>query len=1013
MSEFDAQGGAVANKIHTTPKFRASTLAIAAGLALSTLPSAVLAAGLGKVTVFSALGQPLRAEVELSATREELQSMKATLASPEAFKAAGLDYATPLLGIRFAIDKRASGQSIIRLTTDRPLNEPFVDMLLEINWSSGRLVREYTFLLDPPEVATKAPAPVAAPIATAPTKTAAKPAAAAPVAPAAEASASVAETKPRPSAKPKAAEQAETPPADGADTYKVKSGDTLRKIAAQHQQEGVSLDQMLVGLFRANKDAFDGANMNRLKSGKILSVPAKAEVEAIAPAEAQKVIVAQAADWNAYRRKLASAAAQAPATDEGGKQAVSGKITPKVEDQAAPAAETKDQVRVSRTESGKGKPGGKVSEDELVAKEKALKEANDRLVSLEKNVNELQKLLEMKNQNLAELQKQASKPEPVKPVEAPKAVEPPKPIEPPKPVEPPKAAEPPKPVEPPKPAEPPKAEEKKPEPAPVEPPKAVEEKKPEEAKPAEAPKAEEKPAEAPKPVEPPKPKPKVVIPEPEPEEPGLLEDPMVLAGGGGLIALLLGYVFYKRRRAKPAEGEVPLATSTAGLSQTSLGENSVFRNTGGQSVDTSHTPPQTDFSQAGPGTIDTDEVDPVAEADVYMAYGRDAQAEEILLEAKTKDPKRLAIHLKLLEIYANRQSAKQFESLATELYGETGGVGADWEKAAAMGLKVDPQNPLYGGKGTSEAAGFDSDATVIVSAQNVKNTVTMPGQLAQMAAAAAPLEVSVPELPVDVAEAAPAAEPESLDFDLGTSAQEVVEDKPKSDLVSTVTLPEATSVANDADGVLDFDLGNTAEVKSASSPSTEDTAVGLDFEMPEIKVDAPVADAGGLDFDLGFDTPAAPAQEQAPVVQATPEPAPAAAPAEVVLDIGNVNPDDLEFDVQLTESTVLGQPMSPSSFDMTAINLDLAETKIAPPAVADSFESGQLETVVNPELVASLASGDDAISASDEVATKLDLAKAYEEMGDLEGARELLQEVIKEGNADQQASARTILERVG
>ena len=97
---------------------------------------------------------------------------------------------------------------------------------------------------------------------------------------------------------------------------------------------------------------------------------------------------------------------------------------------------------------------------------------------------------------------------------------------------------------------------------------------------------------------------------------------------------------------------------------------------------------------------------------------------------------------------------------------------------------------------------------------------------------------------------------------------------------------------------------------------------------------------------------------------------------------------------------------------MTSINLDLAETKIAPPAAIDSFESGQLETVVNPELVASLGSGGDA-AAGDEVATKLDLAKAYEEMGDLEGARDLLQEVVKEGNADQQTAARTILERVG
>ncbi len=72
-----------------------------------------------------------------------------------------------------------------------------------------------------------------------------------------------------------------------------------------------------------------------------------------------------------------------------------------------------------------------------------------------------------------------------------------------------------------------------------------------------------------------------------------------------------------------------------------------------------------------PGTIDTDEVDPVAEADVYMAYGRDTQAEEILLEALQKDPQRTAIHAKLLEIYANRRSLKQFETLASELYAQT------------------------------------------------------------------------------------------------------------------------------------------------------------------------------------------------------------------------------------------------------------------------------------------------------------------------------------------------------
>jgi pilus assembly protein FimV len=1010
MSEFDAQGGAVTKKMQSIHKIRASAIVVALGLAASGLPLAAQAAGLGKVTVFSALGQPLRAEVELAATREELASMKATLASPEAFKAAGLDYASPLLGIRFAIDKRPNGQSIIKLSTDRPLNEPFVDMLLEINWSAGRLVREYTFLLDPPEVATKAPAPVVA----AEAKPVAKPAAVkpAPVAAApATTAAPAAEPKAAPAARPKAEAPAEEASAsDAGDAYKVKSGDTLRKIATQHQHEGVSLDQMLVGLFRANKDAFDGGNMNRLKSGKILTVPAKAEVESISPAEAGKVVVAQASDWNAYRRKLAASAAQAPAADEAGKQEVSGKITAKVEDKAAPASETKDQVRVSRTETGKGKPGGKASEDELVAKEKALKEANDRLASLEKNVNELQKLLELKNQNLAELQKQASKPVPAPAPEV--KPEPPKPAA----AVPPPA--PPKPVEPPK-VEPPKVEEKKPEPAPapVEPPKA------EETKPAEAPKAEDKPAEAAKPAEPPKPKPKVVIPEPEPEEPSLLEDPIVLAGGGGIIALLLGYVFYKRRRAKGgASGEAPLATSTAGLSQTSLGENSVFRNTGGQSVDTSHTPPQTDFSQAGPGTIDTDEVDPVAEADVYMAYGRDAQAEEILLEAKNKDPKRHAIHLKLLEIYSNRQSVKQFESLATELYSETGGAGADWEKAAAMGLKLDPQNPLYGGKRVADAGNFDADATVIVSAQSMKNTVTMPGQLAQMAEAAAPA-IAVPELPV---ESAP-EEVGSLDFDLGTpaSAPAAAPEAPAVSLESTLTLPEPVMAPADDGGALDFDLGTPASVAPAAPaapadvPPAEAAALGLDFEMPEIKLDEPPAEAGGLDFDLGMGGAAAEVPAAAPV-----EPVSPAAAPDVLLDVGNVDTDALEFDVKLTESTVLGQPMSPSSFDMTSINLDLAEPS-APAAAAaaepapvvapaPAFESAQLETVVNPDLVASLASGEaEPISANEEVATKLDLAKAYEEMGDMEGARELLQEVVKEGNADQQATARSILERIG
>ena len=1008
-------------------RLRTSALAVASCLALSGLPLAAYAAGLGKVTVFSALGQPLRAEVELSASREELSGMKAQLASPEAFKQAGLDYATTLIGIKFSIDKRANGQSIIKLSSDKPINDPFVDMLLELNWPSGRLVREYTFLLDPPEVAAKAAAPVASAVARplAPSK------------PVAEPVSRPAVVEERPPVKPEASKPRVQEPAkqvaeggdSRGDTREVKRGDTLNKIASAVKPEGVSLDQMLVGLFRANQDAFDGGNMNRLKSGKILSVPEKSALEAVSKDEASKVVVAQSSDWNAYRRKLAGVAAQTPAKEDAGKQESTGKITAKVEDKAAAVAEPKDQVKVSKTDAAGSKAGAaaKRSEEDLIAKEKALKDANDRLASLEKNVVELQKLVDLKNQNLAELQKQAAAkavPAPVPPVEA-KAPEAKKAeVEPPKP-----------PVVTPEPV--------KPEAAPVE--KPVE--KPAEVKPAEPVvakqedvkpevKADVKPEvkPEPKPEEMPKPKPKPVVPAPLPEEPsfvdGLLEDPMTLAGGGGILALLAGFFVYKRRR--QGTGEKPLSASST-LSQQSGGltANSVFRSTGGQSVDTSHTPAQTDFSQAGPGSIDTDEVDPVAEADVYMAYGRDAQAEEILLEAKQKDSKRYAIHLKLLEIYSNRKSLKQFEALATDLYSETGGVGTEWEKAAAMGLKLDPENPLYGGAAQADAPSFDADATVIVSSQSLKNTVTMPGQLSQLAdaATAAAPPISVPELPVEpeaMPDAAASADLMSLDFDLGMGDAKIPapSDEKKSDLESTVTLPEPIATSDDA---LDFDIGASSAKPGIDQADT--TLVGLDFNLPEIMAtETPSLEAApslessaDLDFDIGFDSGSA-------TVVATEMPAD-------MLDIGSIDNGDLEFDVSLTESTVLGQPMQESSFDMSAISLDLAESvPVIPPQApaldelsTSDFDLAQMNTVVNPDFSTDQAAtvvnpqfGSDFdaapdldITSTEEVATKLDLAKAYEEMGDLEGARELLQEVLKEGDASQQEKAQAVLAKIG
>ena len=1023
----------MANKTNMTKKYiglRTSVMAMASCLALSGIPLAAHAAGLGKIVVLSALGQPLRAEIEVSATREELADMKAQLASPDAFKQAGLDYATTLLSIRFSMDRRANGQSVIRLSSDRPINDPFVDMLLELNWPTGRLVREYTFLLDPPEVAAKATPPVVS-VTIRPAPAASKPAAAAPVAAVSAAPRAVVspiddEMRSKAAAAVRAQESAAAqsvaqPAAQALESREVKRGDTLNKIASETKPQGVSLEQMLVGLLRANQDAFDGGNMNRLKAGKILSLPEKSALEAVSAGDARKIIQAQSSDWNAYRSRLAGIAAKTPVKDETTRQETAGKITAKVEDKAAPAAEPKDQLKVSASETAakSGAAAAKRSEEDLIAKEKALAEAKERTIALEKNVADLQKLIELKNQNLADLQKQsAAKAAPVVPPVA--VASPPQPAAPPVEV---------------KPAEPvAKPEDVKSEAAPAVPPVAA--------------------VEAPKPVAPPTPvPPPPPMPEPELLD-QLLDNPLALAGGGGVLALLAALLVIRRRRA--SQGEAPLELGGSPAQQFSgLTANSVFRSTGGQSVDTSHGPAQTDFSQAGPGSIDTDEVDPVAEADVYMAYGRDVQAEEILVEARQKDPTRYAIHLKLLEIYSNRKDLPQFEALATDLYGETGGVGADWEKAAAMGLKLDPGNPLFGASAPAElpsaeaslseqssvVAPFDANATLVVTPQEMAQVVSEPAELSADVA-------GVAETHVVVAEEMPLA---SLDFDLGLDEDKAASTADRTlakpdDRLEPLSLPESTSA-------LDFDLAADHPVTPAVA--ADEQLAGADFDFPGIPAAPVVPDEASpsladLDFDLGAETSDQEKTEFAPMVTTS---------SGDVVDFPSEDDLGTKLDVSLTESTFLGQSTpEPSSFDLSAIDLDLNEPAVELPssaavsapdsefeavqastAVNPNFENEQAETLISPRPMVepegdkdfSIAQGETLVDphfgeapesefsklpdivSSEEVTTKLDLASAYEEMGDFEGARELLQEVLQEGDATQREKAQAILTKIG
>lgn len=991
-------------------KIRVSVMAAA----LAALPTLGHAAGLGKLTVLSALGQPLRAELDISASREELASLTARVAPPEAFRQANVEYAGILSNVRLTIDKRPNGQPYFRVTSDRVISDPFLDMLVELNWSSGRLVREYTFLLDPPEMAKapEAPAPVTAPVA-APAQDATAEAPAKSTKGGKRAAAEVkrkprvaaeaeTEAKPKPAAEPAPkAEAAED--AGNADTRAVHKGDTLGKIAAEMRPEGASLEQTLVALFRQNKSAFDGGNMNRLKAGKILTLPDKEAVAAVSAAEARKVVVAQSADFEAYKRKLAGAVAAAPAAKEEAAQQSGGKIAPKVEDKA-PAATGKDKLQVSRTESA-----GAKAEEDRVAKEKALKEAQSRVAELEKNVADMRKLMELKNQAAADLQKQAAKqpaPEAKKPeVPAPaKPVEPPKPAPAVKPAEPPKAAET-KPAEPPKPAEAAKAPETD---------KSAEQK----------PAAEEKPA---APPAPPKPKKPVVMPEPEPE-PSFIEDNLPLvAGGGGVLALLLGYLGfkgYKRRKdAKAAEASTDSALSSSSVLDLSSSE--AFSQVEGA---------PSEFGEIGASTFGTGEgVDPIREAETFMAYGRDAQAEEILVDALRKDATNLPVYLKLLEIYAARKSVFQFNAVAQDLRNHTNGQGAEWDKAVALGRVVDPDNPLYQDKTAAAVAPAEAITEVVTAAEPVPAAApdldfdldlgepAAPAPAEEAPAEPAPVAEPTLDITFEPVSSTPAAEPESapapapeevasldFDLDLGESAPAAA---PIAEASAEEVPAEAAPAAGGMD--LDFDLG-APEVPVAAAP-----------EAPAV---APSVDVGNmLDFDLDLGGPAEPAAPAAPSAPSAPS-APLSADMgglDIDFDLsgdagtGNAALPDLPLDqvsVPAAAAEPAKEPALDFDFDLGDMSLPLTETPsdVAPPLDLSGIDLNLPATAAEAASAAPTATEPAADEPENpEAATKLELAQAYEEMGDREGARELFQEVLAEGNASQQAAAREKLSLLG
>ena len=319
------------------------------------LPGAAYPLGLGKLTVESYVGQPLAARIEiLGSTKEELDSLSAKIADPSLYRQNNLQYQGVLARTRVTLERGPNDTAYLKVTSTAPVAEPYLDLLVEANWASGRVVRDYTFLLDPPGTVTPPVEPI----------TPLRAGAAAPAA--------------RPAAAPAAA--AAAPRAEG-DSYEVKRGDTLSKIAKERKPETVTLDQMLVALFKSNADAFDGANMNRLRSGAIVTVPSAADAQAASPQEATQVVRVQASDWRAYRDRIAGAAA--PAEGAAGRTST-GRIATAVEEKTPAAPKGGDQLRVSK-DAAPAK-GGAAGAEDAVARDKQLREAQVRIAALEKTI---------------------------------------------------------------------------------------------------------------------------------------------------------------------------------------------------------------------------------------------------------------------------------------------------------------------------------------------------------------------------------------------------------------------------------------------------------------------------------------------------------------------------------------------------------------------------------------------------------------------------------------------------
>ena len=876
--------------------FRKSALAMAMLGAFAS--TNVVALGLGDIELKSALNQPLNAEVELlSATDPDLEELKVAIASSQAFASAGIERTLFLNKLQFSVGHNTAGKPVVHITSRDVVREPFLDFLLEMSWSKGRLVREYTVLVDPPVTMPAAPA-----VAQAPASRQVSPARGSAVGPAP--AARVTHTAQMPPVSVSPGEYGPT-----------RRNDTLWSIAESVRPDGVSIEQTMLGLLRANPEAFIDSNINNLKAGYVLRIPDREELTSIGRSAAVRESRAQYAAWRAARG-LAPMAAVAGSD--------SGATTPAP---GAPVAGGEPSLQLMAPDTTDEAAGTQSSADletmqkELMMANEALEEErrqgeemSGRVSLLEEQIANMQRLIQLKDNELARLQAQSAganvesmqeeetAPAETTPSEA--------------------AAEASPSVEG-------AAEGEDAATAAIGGETAMEEGETAgtEASPvatteplagdavtaadgseafgpadtavdASEDGASDKTAAAPEGAEAETGgEPTVAgsqtqaqtVPAAAPaaETPAMpetatasgfiervLANPLWL-GAGAAVLVLLAFVGLRRKRGVDTEFQESILQ--AAQKERSESDSETVASQPESSVSkTTQSSLLSEFAVSDMGSIRNDsEADPLAEADVYLAYGRYQQAEDLIKDALEKDNAREDLNLKLLEVFMATKNHAAFDEHAQDLLARLENSDHPmWEKVAEMGRDLNPDNPMY------------------------------------------------------QAGAAPAAGKGHLEDDGGLSED-----------------PNFSPRGHAAGNRLGADADEAAKADKD----------GLDFEI-DLSFD-PTADDADHPDSVEFQPPAAGGES----LEANP----------------NVDMDGIESDATAEDNSL--------EFDLEDFDVE---------AAGGTEEEPQ---------------GDGELTDLDEVSTKLDLARAYIDMGDPDGARSILDEVMDEGSDHQKDEARGIM----